>query len=144
MDRNDFNIRPMKAEDYPNVYQLWQQMPNPHISDLDDSFDEISRLLRFNPGFCFVAETDDHQIIGSALGATDGRRGTIYHLVTDPMISGTDLKRTLANLIIKKLKAVKIHKMSVTVLDDNQDDQLFWKSLKFVNLDNTKRYDKII
>lgn len=27
----------------------------------------------------FVAETDDHQIIGSALGATDGRRGTIYH-----------------------------------------------------------------
>jgi len=47
--------------------------------------------------------------------------------VTDPMISGTDLKRTLANLISKKLKAVKIHKMSVTVLDDNQDDQLFGK-----------------
>lgn len=97
-------IRKMVAEDYPDAYKLWQKTPEMNLRDFDDSFEEISRLIKFNPGFCFVAEKDN-QLIGTILGATDGRRGRIYHLAVAREVQHTGIATKLVNLVIKQLRS---------------------------------------
>ncbi|WCJ51776.1 GNAT family N-acetyltransferase [Lentilactobacillus buchneri] len=142
---NQIITRKMQAEDYPNAYALWQQVPGMNLREFDDSFEEISRLLRFNPNFCFVAETKtDKQIIGSILGATDGRRGTIYHLAVAPGYQNQGLGTQLVNKVIEQLQAVGIHKIFVKVMKDNLAGQSFWQHLKFVKRSDVIRFNKII
>ncbi|HFU5899261.1 TPA: GNAT family N-acetyltransferase [Enterococcus faecium] len=96
-------IRKMVPEDYPAVYELWQKDPTIHVNDFDDSFDEINRLLKFNPGFCFVAANSNQQIVGNVLAATDGRQGSIYHLAVSPNDQNNDIATRLINLVITEV-----------------------------------------
>ncbi|HFU5904343.1 TPA: GNAT family N-acetyltransferase [Enterococcus faecium] len=96
-------IRKMVPEDYPAVYELWQKDPTVHVNDFDDSFDEINRLLKFNPGFCFVAANSNQQIVGNVLAATDGRQGSIYHLAVSPNDKNNDIATRLINLVITEV-----------------------------------------
>lgn len=142
---NQIIIRKIRAEDYPNAYALWQHVPGMNLREFDDSFEEISRLLRFNPNFCFVAETrSGKQIIGSILGATDGRRGTIYHLAVAPSYQNQGLGSQLVTKVIEQLQAVGIHKIFVNVMKNNQVGQSFWQQVKFVKRDDVIRFNKII
>ncbi|HFD1699545.1 TPA: GNAT family N-acetyltransferase [Enterococcus faecium] len=96
-------IRKMVPEDYPAVYELWQKDPTVHVNDFDDSFDEINRLLKFNPGFCFVAANSNQQIVGNVLAATDGRQGSINHLAVSPNDQNKDIATRLINLVITEV-----------------------------------------
>ncbi len=136
-------IRKMVAEDYPDAYKLWQKTPGMNLRDFDDSFEEISRLIKFNPGFCFVAEKDN-QLIGTILGATDGRRGRIYHLAVAREVQHTGIATKLVNLVIKQLKEVGIQKISIIVMKNNHEGELFWKSLQFSKRLDVDTYDRII
>ncbi|WP_200778009.1 GNAT family N-acetyltransferase [Enterococcus faecium] len=96
-------IRKMVPEDYPAVYELWQKDPTVHVNDFDDSFDEINRLLKFNPGFCFVAANSNQQIVGNVLAATDGRQGSINYLAVSPNDQNNDIATRLINLVITEV-----------------------------------------
>lgn len=134
----------MRPEDYPNAYQLWQRVPGMNLRDPDDSFKEIGRLISFNPDFCYVVENTNQQIVGSILGATDGRRGTIYHLAVDPKVQRQGLGTKLVDLVIDQLKQVGIQKVYVMVMRDNQAGEKFWLQQKFVKRDDIVRFNKII
>jgi ribosomal protein S18 acetylase RimI-like enzyme len=136
-------IRKMVAEDYPDAYALWQKTPGMHLRESEDSFEEIARLIKCNPGFCFVAEIDQ-QIVGTILGATDGRRGKIYHLAVATNYQHDGIGSQLVNKVIKELQEVGIHKISVVVMINNQAGKLFWQKLKFAKRTDIEHFDKII
>ncbi|MFD1124540.1 GNAT family N-acetyltransferase [Lentilactobacillus raoultii] len=136
-------IRKMAVEDYPDAYALWEKTPGMNLRDFDDSFEEISRLIQFNPDFCFVAEKE-HQLVGTILGATDGRRGRIYHLAVDKDFRREGIATKLVNLVIKQLHDVGIRKISVVVMKHNQVGERFWQKLKFSKRLEIETFDKII
>ena len=43
-------IRPMEADDYENVYRLWENIQGFGLRSVDDSREGVERFLKRNPG----------------------------------------------------------------------------------------------
>ena len=71
----DFNF----PEDYPQVLSLWENACSGIHIRRSDQPEEIQKKLTRDPDLFLVAEVEG-KIIGSVLGAFDGRRGMVYHL----------------------------------------------------------------
>jgi len=73
--------REFSMKDFVALSQLWRR------SGLEirpgDSKEELRRKLERDSDLFLVAE-EDSKIVGSIIGAWDGRRGWIYHLAVDP------------------------------------------------------------
>jgi len=68
-------IREMTAADYDSAYRLWESVPGMNLASLDNSAQGIAQVIQANPGLCFVAvEGEGEKVVGTALGATDGRK----------------------------------------------------------------------
>ena len=65
-------IREFRASDYPVVFDLWNE------AGLEirpgDQLEEVKLKLQRDPDLFLVAEGED-EIVGSVMGAWDGRRG---------------------------------------------------------------------
>ncbi len=145
-DRNTdqlVGIRKMIAEDYADAYALWKKTPDMSLQEQDDSFEAISRLIQFNPDFCFVAERNG-QLVGTILGATDGRNGTIYHLVVAKEVQRQGIATKLVNLVVKQLREVGIKKISVMITKRQLTGTAFLQHLKFTKRLDIETYSKII
>lgn len=140
---NLVNIRKMTTNDYSSVYSLWEKTPGMNLRKADDNFTEISRLIKFNPDFCYVAEFDQ-KVIGTIMGATDGRRGKIYHLAVDEEFRGIKLARKLVSLVSTKLKAIGIRKISICVMKDNELGKNFWEHFGYKKRVDINYFDRIL
>jgi ribosomal protein S18 acetylase RimI-like enzyme len=83
-----------------------------------------------NPGLVLVATAGD-RLVGSGLGAWDGRRGWIYHLGTTPDHRRKGLGRRLVQEIERKLRQLGCPKVNVIVRDENSDGARFWEALGY-------------
>jgi ribosomal protein S18 acetylase RimI-like enzyme len=121
-----FSIRTMSIRDYAAVLALWKNTPGICLDD-SDSCPAIARLLRRNPGCCFVACAED-EIVGAVLSAHDGRRGFIYHLAVATSHRKHGLGRALVAHCLRALAKNKIPKCSLFVLPDNTIGKRFWQN----------------
>ncbi len=120
-------IRRMQPEDYEQAYALWLRTPGMHLHSLNNTYGGIALLLSKNPSSCFVAVDDDDNVVATALSATDGRKGYLYHVAVDEQWRGRGLGTTLVNRIYDVFKAVGIIKIGILVVADNIEGQEFWK-----------------
>lgn len=74
--------RPMKIEDYDQVFKLWQTITGFGIRSLDDSREGVARFLKRNPSTSVVA-VQSGRIIGNILCGHDGRTGYFYHVCVE-------------------------------------------------------------
>lgn len=133
----NFDIRPMKTDDYEQVYSLWQSCSGMGLNNLDDSKEGIERFLNRNPDTCFVAETSN-KIIGAILAGNDGRRGYIYHAAVSPDYQNRGVGKQLVNRAVDALSQIGINKVALVVFGKNTSGNAFWKRLGF-----TERNDLI-
>ena len=69
-------IRTFEPADGDALRSLWTAAGFRLIADDDAG---LARFAQRNPGLFVVAE-DKSQVVGSAMGAWDGRRGWLYHV----------------------------------------------------------------
>lgn len=74
-------IREFSIEDFAAVSQLWRR--SRFEVRPGDNKKELRRKLERDSDLFLVAE-EGSKIVGSIIGAWDGRRGWIYHLAIDP------------------------------------------------------------
>lgn len=79
---NPYQIRLMKYSDASGCYDLWKKAGLSVVA-FDREVHELKMLIAINSTSCFVA-CDGNQLIGSVIGAYNGRRAWIYHLAVDP------------------------------------------------------------
>lgn len=91
-------IRPMKLEDYDGVIALWQRAGLPFEPQGRDSQHAIAHQIRSSGHLMLVAEAHDGQIIGTAFGSHDGRKGWINRLAVDPRYR----RRGLAQQLVQR------------------------------------------
>ncbi|MBT1164532.1 GNAT family N-acetyltransferase [Bifidobacterium felsineum] len=120
-------IRRMVPEDYEEAYTLWEHTPGMHLHSLNNTYGGIALLLAKNPDSCFVAVDESGKVIATALGATDGRKGYLYHVAVDEQWRGHGIGTTLINRIYDVFKAIGIIKIGIMVVADNIEGQRFWK-----------------
>ncbi|MCI1636209.1 GNAT family N-acetyltransferase [Bifidobacterium sp.] len=120
------NIRRMVPEDYDASYALWSRTPGMHLHSLNNTYGGISEVILHNPDSSFVAFDESGGIVGTAIGATDGRKGYIYHLAVDEHFRGHGIGTRLVARIRDVLQAKGIEKIGVFIVNDNIQGQQFW------------------
>ncbi|MGL4205931.1 MAG: GNAT family N-acetyltransferase [Aeromonadaceae bacterium] len=117
----------MTPQDYPAVIALWQQSEGLTLRDADSEA-AIRAYLARNPGLSFVAH-DRHQLIGSVLVGSDGRRGYLQHLSVAKEWQGKGVGRALLQAAIQALHAIGVEKTHLFVHAENHEAQAFYRHL---------------
>ena len=120
----EVEIRAFKRSDGEALRRMWSH------AGLDSTGDDDASLRRFaerNPGLLLVA-TQEKEIVGSALGAWDGRRGWIYHVAVAPEQRRSGLGTRLIREVEGKLRGLGATRVNAIVRDDNPSAVLFWES----------------
>lgn len=121
------SIREFDLEsDYARVLELWQGIEAGMHVGPSDTRAEIAKKLQRDPDLFLVAELD-RQVIGSIIGAFDGRRGMIYHLAVHQNFRRQGVGQALLAQVEKRLKAKGCIKCLLVVVDDNESAKRFYE-----------------
>ncbi|GJQ36064.1 MAG: N-acetyltransferase [Anaerolineaceae bacterium] len=113
-------------DDYVSVLSLWQGIETGMHVGPSDTPGEIKKKLERDPDLFLVAELEN-RIIGSIIGAFDGRRGMIYHLAVHGDFRRQGIGGLLLAEVEKRLKAKGCIKCLLVVMDDNETAKRFYE-----------------
>ena len=94
-------IREITVKDYHDLIKFWKE--NYFVNELDN-FKQFKIFLEKNPYLSILTE-ENGEIIGTALGSFDGRRGYIQKLVVHKNFRGKGIGKQLLKIVINKLHA---------------------------------------
>lgn len=120
-------IREFEPDDGDRLRALWAAQGFRLIGDDDVG---LARFVARNPGLSIVAE-DDGAIVGSVLGAWDGRRGWLYHVAVAPDHRREGLATELVTVVEDRLRALGCPRVLVVVEAANRDALEFWTTLGY-------------
>ena len=115
------------TNDYDRTINLWRGIEKGMNVGRSDTPEETLKKLERDPELFLVAEID-REIIGTIIGAFDGRRGMIYHLAVHKDFRGQGIGATLLAEVEQRLKAKGCLKCLMHVLDDNAEAIEFYKN----------------
>jgi N-acetylglutamate synthase len=121
-------VRSLRAGDGAPLRSLWISVGFRLIGDSDVG---LAVFAKRNPGLVFVAEDDGGRIVGSAMGAWDGRRGWLYHVAVAPDQRRTGLGRDLVRRAEEGLRGLGCLRALVIVEASNDDAVGFWQALGY-------------
>ena len=117
-------IRELRGVDGGALRALWEACGFRALGDDDLS---LARLARRNPGLVLVA-AEGGRVVGSALGAWDGRRGWIYHVAVAESHRRRGIATRLVDQVEAGLRDLGSLEVRVNVGEDNAGAHAFWKS----------------
>jgi ribosomal protein S18 acetylase RimI-like enzyme len=124
-------IREFQASDGDALRELWTTFGFRLIADDDAG---LARFTARNPGLSVVAE-DGSRIVGSVLGAWDGRRGWLYHLAVAPSHQRQGLGSELVRLVEGRMRDLGCPRVLVMVEAANEEALRFWTTLGYERRD---------
>ncbi len=113
--------------DYDQTVTFWHGIEKGMNVGRSDTPEEIQKKLERDPDLFLLAEIN-HEIIGTVIGAFDGRRGMIYHLAVHRNYRGQGVGAMLLGEVEKRLQAKGCLKCLMHVLDDNTEAIQFYKN----------------
>ena len=115
------------ANDYDRTIVFWYGIEKGMNIGRSDTPEEIKKKLERDPELFLVAELEK-EIIGTVIGAFDGRRGMIYHLAVHKDFRGQGIGAILLSEVEQRLQAKGCLKCLLHVLDDNTEAIQFYKN----------------
>ena len=115
------------TNDYDSILKLWQDIETGMKVGRSDTPEEIQKKLERDPDLFLVAETNN-EVIGSVIGAFDGRRGMIYHLAVHNKFRGQGIGAMLLTEVEMRLQAKGCLKCLMHVLNDNTEAIQFYQN----------------
>jgi ribosomal protein S18 acetylase RimI-like enzyme len=117
-------IREFVPADGDRLRSLWTESGFRLIADDDAG---LARFAARNPGLFLVAQ-DGPQIVGSAMGAWDGRRGWLYHVAVAPSHRRLGLATQLVDQVEARLRELGCQRALVMVEAANAGALAFWNT----------------
>jgi ribosomal protein S18 acetylase RimI-like enzyme len=133
----EIELREYRRGDGAALRALWKAAGFRSVGDDDRSLDAF---LERNPGLLLVA-TADGEVIGSAMGGWDGRRGWIYHVAVGTTFRRKGIATRLVRRLEQRLRVAGAPKLSAIVRDENDEAKAFWRSLGY-ELAPTSQYSR--
>ena len=118
-----FDVREFRAGDGEALRALWLAAGFRLLGDDDTG---LATFAERNPGLFVVATTRSGTIVGSAMGAWDGRRGWIYHVATAATFRRTGVASVLVARIETRLAELGVVRVNVLVREGNERGRAFW------------------
>lgn len=156
-----FIIRPMRADDYPALRNLWTHCTGMGINNVDDTEDGITRFIVRNPTTCLVAvdrndgedggsedandgndaihkhlpgriqRSQPSQLLGAIMAGSDGRRAYVYHTAVIPAARGRGIGTALVRHMCDEFRALGIVKAKLVAIRTNEQGNAFWEHQGF-------------
>ena len=130
MNKTNIQIKQIKLSDFPEVLSLWNKA-GLDIPDVKKEFLEFQCALSMNQSSCLPL-VQDKIIIGSVLGAFNGRRGWIYHLAIHPDFGHQGYGSLLLKKVEKALKKKGAHRVLLCVEYTNLKVSPFYEKYGYV------------
>lgn len=130
----------MNISDIRKAYQLWQKA-GLNVASYKREKIEIGNVLRINSSSCFVLE-DKGKIIGTILGAFNGKRAWIYHLAVHPDYQKKGYGSLLLQKAEKELLKLGATKILIGVLPTNKKALDFYQKHEFSIMDDALALQK--
>jgi len=128
------SIRAFTPDDYQQVVALWREsgLTIKH----SDTLPELKKLLALAGTVFLVAEADSPekpppQIVGTVIGAWDGRRAWIYHLAVKPLARRARIGSELMKTVEQSLRHRGATKINLLVEPANRDAAAFYRALGY-------------
>lgn len=133
-------LRIMTPSDIRQGYQLWKKAGLDVVSYKREKL-EVKNVLKLNSSSCFVME-DKGNIIGTVLGAFNGRRAWIYHMAIHPDHQRKGNGWLLLQKTEEALKKLGATKILVGVLRTNKKALDFYQKHNFSIMDDALALQK--
>jgi len=124
-------IREYRPGDGDALRELWRSSGFRLLGDDDEG---LATYVARNPGLFLVAAdvaASGEQIVASAMGAWDGRRGWIYHVATAGSHRRTGIAAALVTRIEQGLIEVGAKRVNVLVRDESDGGRSFWTAVGY-------------
>ncbi len=138
MRAEEVKVRTYRETDENAVLDLWERagIARPWL----DLRAEIHEKLKRDPTLFLVAGEDRPKdttgsgvILGSVMGAYDGRRGWVYHLAVEPDHQGRGIGRALMVELETRMVAQGVRKLNLQVRADNLGVAAFYEKLGYTD-----------
>lgn len=117
MNKTKIQVRQIKSSDFTEVLSLWEEagleIPNP-----EQELEDMKIVTNLNPDSCLIL-VKNKKVIGSVLGAFNGRRVWIYHLAIHPDFQQEGYGSLLLEKVEKGLKKKGAHRVHLGVAYTN-------------------------
>ena len=123
----EIELRDFRPADGEPLRAIWKAAGFRSVGDDDRS---LAAFADRNPGLLVVA-TADAEVIGSALGGWDGRRGWIYHVAVAERYRRRGIATRLVRRVEQRLRVAGAPKLNAIVRDENRNAKAFWASLGY-------------
>jgi ribosomal protein S18 acetylase RimI-like enzyme len=130
-------------EDYPQAARLWQSQTKGVRFGRSDVPEEIEKKVQRDPDLFLVAEAEG-RLIATVIGAYDGRRGFVYHLVVAEAHRRRGIAEALMAELEKRLVAKGAIRVYLLVATDNLEARAFYEKNNWIWLDYDVIYAKDI
>ena len=130
-------VRELRAADADELRRLWKAAGFRSAGDDDAS---LAIFAERNPGLLLVASAGD-EIVASALGAWDGRRGWIYHVTTTAGHRRSGIASRLVAEVERRLLGLGCSRVNVVVRDEDEAAPEFWRAIGY-KATPTRHYGK--
>ena len=118
-------VRTFALGDYPEVRELWE------VSGLEirpgDELEGVQRKVKRDRELFLVAE-ENRRIVGTVMGAWDGRRGWIYHLGVLPGNRRFGVATALISEMEARMRKIGIPKVNALIYPSNTGSAEFFRN----------------
>jgi ribosomal protein S18 acetylase RimI-like enzyme len=133
--------RQAQLTDFDELYAMWQQVCD-QLYPVAEEKARFVAMMQLNPDLCLVVTDEVGAIIGSILGAFDGRNGSIHRLIIASQHQQKGLGKMLISELEKLLKARGIKKFTAQIHAQNTIVAPFYEKLGFSEMNYVKTFYK--
>ncbi len=123
------HTRQVRLEDFDALYAMWQTVCD-QLYPFEEEKIRFEAMMQLHPDLCLLVE-DAGRIVGSILGAFDGRNGSIHRLIVASDYQQKGLGKMLVLELEKLLKAKGVKKFTAQVHAQNTLVLPFYEKLGF-------------
>ena len=124
------HIRPMKAEDYDALIELWNAAGLPYKPRGRESREAIEAQIAATPDLLLGA-WEGGRLVGAVIGSTDGRKGWINRLAVHPDRRRRGYGKALVAATEAALRERGLRIIAVLVEEDNGESLEFFEALGY-------------
>ena len=139
----DLLIRAMLPEDYDKVSKLWMSIKGFAIRSIDDSREDVERVIKRNPSTSVVAQKGD-RIVGSILCGHDGRQASFYHVCVSKSCRRQGIGTKMVVYCMNALKEQQINKIALIAFTKNDAGNAFWKQIGWTCRPDCNYYEFVL
>lgn len=125
------NIRQLIRNDFLELYSFWKEV-GLWLYPLGEEQEKYEGILGLHPHFVLGLINKDNRLVGSIIGAYDGRTLSVHRLAVHPRIQRKGYGKKLLNALEDLAKKHKIRKISLQVHFANKQVIEFYKKQGYV------------